>query len=425
VSDAAARRPDDVGAAHRAVGWNLYGVSRYADALRESQRALANDPHDAEAHRLRALALSMLRRHVEARKAVAAALALDPQSEWSHRIRAHVLINAGSPRSARSSANESIRLRPNDAEGYSLLAEVQLMLDENEAALASARHALSIDPNHIGSLVRATFAAEGTGRIEEALDFARRAVACRPLDAAAHRALGIAAFRAGDRAVAKEALRESVRLDPQNETARAELLRTLRSRSLAYRVIDDVKRKFYGPDAKRVGVVLGAAWAAGVVAVSAGGVAGGIVFSIVSAAFVLPLWIVPLNDLIVLRDPFGRLLLERWEKVAAVFTAATLVVALALLAGFGVTRRAAWGWFAAGFAALGMYGIVLRRMRTRGAVWRVGGATVVLSGLLVASAVTYVFSADDAAEFGLLFPLLLFFALVFQKPMLGKKPARR
>jgi tetratricopeptide (TPR) repeat protein len=415
----------DAGGAHRAAGWHFFQVSRYADAAREAQLALGSEPEDADAHRLQALALSMLGRHKEADRAVGAALRADPQDEWSHRIRAHVLLNSGEPAAALASARVAIRLLPTAPEAHSLAAEIQLRLGEPAAALGSARSALALRPDHVASLIRAAHAAERLGKADEALAFARRAVACDPQDGDAHRALGVAAFRAGDRATARAALREALRLDPMNEAARAELLRTLRSRSPVYRVADTVTRWFQGEGAKVTRGLGFGLWIAARALVSATENKGfSLVFLILPIVLVLPLWIIPLHDLIVWRDSFGRWLLEKWEKVGAAFTGIALAIALALVAPLVATGGPLWAWAAAGFAALGAYGSLLRRVRTRAAAWRVGAVAgllvVELVGALVAVAIH---GAPETRPTAALFPMTILLAYLLRRRLIGKPPA--
>jgi Flp pilus assembly protein TadD len=415
----------DAGGAHRMAGWNLFHVSRYADAVREAQLALASAPEDADAHRLQALALSMLGKHHEANRAVGAALRADPQSEWSHRIRAHVLLNSGKPAAALESAREAARLLPNAPEAHSLTAEIQLRLGANAAALGSARQALALRPHHVASLIRAAHAAERLGKADEAVAFARRAVACDPQDGDAHRALGVAAFRAGDRATARTALREALRLDPMNEAARAELLRTLRSRSPVYRVVDTVTRWFQAEGAKVTrGLGFGLWIAARALAEATKHTDFSLVYLILPVALVLPLWIIPLHDLIVWRDPFGRWLLEKWEKVGAAFTGIALALALALVAPLVATGRPHWAWGAAGFSVLAAYGSLLRRVRTRAAAWRIGAVAVLLVAELVGALVAV--AGNDVPETrtsGALFPLTILFAFLLRRRLIGKPPA--
>ena len=345
----------DAGFAHRAAGWNFHHVGRHADALREAQRALENDPHDAEAHRLRALSLSMLKRHDEAMEALAAALAVDPRSDWSHRLRALVLVNAGQMAPALEAAEEAIRLAPGFADSHSIAAEVRLRLGEPAAALVAAQRALELDARHLASFIRAAHAAERLGLASEALEYARRAVGVEPQDADAQRALGVAAYRVGDRATARTALREALRLDPTNEPARLDLLRTLRGRSPIFRMMFVLMRWMARPTVRfacAVGVgfcvigfgvadVLGSDWL-------------GDLFLLLPLVMILPLWLVPLHDLLVWCDPFGRFLLHRWEKIAALFTSATLLVALAFLVAWLRPGAEASACIAIGLGVLGL-----------------------------------------------------------------------
>jgi tetratricopeptide (TPR) repeat protein len=159
----------------------------------------------------------MLGRHSEATKAVGAALAADPRSEWTHRIHAQVLLNAGQLRPALASAREAIRLQPNAPEGHSLAAEILLRLGENAVALGSARSALTLHPRHVASPCAAHAAEPGQGQPAPSRAPGRSADPRTPTSSSARRR----GVPGGDRATARDALREALRLDLMNEGRRA------------------------------------------------------------------------------------------------------------------------------------------------------------------------------------------------------------
>jgi len=394
--------------AHRAAGWNFHRLRRHADALREAQRALQDDPRDAEAHRLRALSLSMLKRHDEAMEALAAALAADPRSEWSHRLRALILVNAGQLAPALEAAQEAIRLAPDFAESHSIAAEVRLRLGKPAEALASARRALELDALHGASFIRAAHAAERMGRASEALEYARRAVGVDPQDADAQRALGVAAYRMGDRAAARTALREALRLDPTNEAARLDLLNSVRGRSPVFRVTIAFLRRTRGTVAVLTYVAgFGGCGIAFGIAEVFGAERLAWAFLIPPALLLLPLWILPLHDLLALCDPFGRLVLHRWEKVAALFTGVVLLVAAALGVACRRTGAPSWGWLAAGAVSYAAYANLLRHVRSRAAARRVVLYGLLLAGSLVGGWIAAVRIGFDAGSLVMIYPNLL------------------
>jgi tetratricopeptide (TPR) repeat protein len=418
------------GSRHLAAAWKLYEVGRYPQVLAETQKALGEEPQSVEAHRLRALALIMLGRHGPAQQAIRQALALDPESEFSHRVNAINFLEAGELPSARKAIGEALRLSPRSVEAFSLIAEIELRRGAAEKAREAALSALKIDPNHRPSLVRAAHAASRTNRLKAAEEFALRAVALDPTSASAHRALGTVAFAAGDRETARATFREALRLDPNDEWTRNDLLQTLRAKSPVYRAMLGLVNWF-----RRRGVQ-STRWAGFIVWVASRGLmqAGFGVHSDVAAialfgvVLFVPLLIHPLHDLIVWRDSFGRMLLRGCEKFAAAATTVLLVVALALLGARFALHSDLIGWAAAGSYALAGFSALFRRARSRAALVRLGVVGAILAGVLVAALVAGArHDREPAKGLSAVFVAALFVALVTQKYLLGgfRPKARR
>jgi len=413
-------------AAHRLAGWNLFRVRRFADALREAQLALGQAPRDADAHRLRSLALSMLGRHDESMEALVAAITIEPRSTATQHVRAHILLQSGQLEPALEAAREAIRLEPRASEAHSLASEVLLRLGRNREARDAVHAALALDPRDVVSLVRAAHAAVRVGEKEAALAFARQAVAGDPQSADAHRALGVAAYRAGDRAAALTALREALRLDPQNDSARFELLTTLRGGSPIHRAVFAMQRWMRGLGVRLACVV-------GVLVCGIGYLSSQVLgserfatfFLILPLTLFLPLWLVPLHDLLVWCDPLGRFLLHRSERAAAVFTAAVLAVAAALGVAWLRTGDGRWGWLAGSVALYAMFGSLVRSVRSRTAVWRVGIYCAFVAGDLVTIAHLSARSTADAMLFILFFPTLWMGAFIARSWLLALPATRR
>jgi hypothetical protein len=125
---------------------------------------------------------------------------------------------------------------------------------------------------------------------------------------------------------------------------------------------------------------------------------------------ILPLWLVPLHDLLVWSDPFGRFLLHRWEKIAALFTSVALLVALAFLAAWYRYGEEASAWLAAGCASFGTYGSLMRCVRSRAAAWRVGVGAALIAADLVGGWIAARRPGGDPELFALLYLMLMVWA---------------
>lgn len=399
------------------AAWRLYEVRRFADCLAAAVRALTEHPQNLEAHLLRALALLMLERNWEALQASRQAILLDPQSEWAHRVDAVICLESGHLEPARRSVDQAIRLLPRSVEAWSLAAEIELRRGHAERALGHALEALKIHPLHGSSLVRAAHAAAATRRPAEAVDFARRAVAANPLSASAHRALGVAAFASGDRATAKSALHEALRLDPLNERAKLELIRTLRGRSPVYRAMLWIQRlsRRVGKNVVRAFAVLLWLVARAISMSGFGFVNEPVVLGVVLAIFLAPHLIVPLHDLLVWRDPFGRLLLHANEKIAAAATSLLVALALVLFGTHFVLKSGVWAWAAAGAGLLAAFAALFRRVRLRWTIVRYSTAALLLAYELFASVTAGVRRDGSAQGRAILFVVTLVFAFAVRQ----------
>lgn len=171
-----------------------------------------------------------------------------------------------------------------------------------------------------------------------------------------------------------------------NEPARLDLLRTLRGRRPVFRATFALPRWMARPTV-RFACAVGVGFC--VIGFGVTEVLGlersGDLFLLLPLAMILPLWLVPLPDLLVGCDPFGRRLLHRWEKLAAPFTGGALLVALSFLAAWYRAGTEVSAWLAAGFAFFGTCGSLLRGVRSRAAAWRAGTGAALIAAALVGS----------------------------------------
>lgn len=179
----------------------LCELRRYADAVPLLRALVASDPAFTVAWCQLGVAYLGVAQHELALGAAAQAISVGDVSEWPHRIASLAYSSLGRHADAVRSARHSVRLAPQELAPHVRLAD----------ALSAA-----------------------SGGCTEALTVARHAVGLAPAQPRAHRAVGDAAAAAGDRALARQAYAEALRLDPHDVASRNNLaLVQLRSGELA------------------------------------------------------------------------------------------------------------------------------------------------------------------------------------------------
>ncbi|RNJ71832.1 MAG: tetratricopeptide repeat protein, partial [Thaumarchaeota archaeon S14] len=114
-------------------------LDRNADALRELESAISNEPGNAMAHRLKSRAFIVLDALDIALASAEKAVSLDPENPRSHRVKATALYLLGKHGEALKSLDTAIELDPNDADSHSNRAAVLTDLDRPEDALTALR----------------------------------------------------------------------------------------------------------------------------------------------------------------------------------------------------------------------------------------------------------------------------------------------
>ena len=300
-------------------------------AEKEFRRALADDPGDAEAHAFLGLVLSNLERYREGLAEAKTAIGLAPDSPLGHLVLADALIGLDRPKEAEKAAREAIRLDPASADAWATLSAALTDQRKREDALEAAENALALNPEHSGAINLRAIALTRLGRRDEAAQTVEGALGRDPENAVTHANRGWTLLHQNDVRGAMLAFREALRLEPDNEWARSGILEAMKARNPVYRAL---LRYFLWMDrlsnGQRWGVIIG---------------------GYLAARFIPLLWIVYLPvvlltwtgdaffSMLLLLDPFGRLVLNREEKIAGGLVGACLIGGLAVsvagLAGAG------------------------------------------------------------------------------------------
>lgn len=241
-------------------GTLLYDRRRYAPAADEFRKELAENPGNAMALAMLALALTYDGRPAEGFARAQEAVAADPDRAFVHYALSCVIVGQGRNRKseskprpirkdaeeselrlkqARMSAQEAVRLEPENPDFLALMAAIELDLKHDRTALQWADRGLMARPDHVRCANLRAKALARLGRVVEARQTIDRALAVNPEHAATHATSGWTRLRAGDTKQAIEHFTESVRLNPTDANA-------LRGLQLSRKLRNPLRRIFLG-----------------------------------------------------------------------------------------------------------------------------------------------------------------------------------
>jgi len=215
----------------------LLQQSRPADAEREAMLALAQRPDHPLAHAYLALSRSDLGKATEALEAARSAVGLAPDVAFFHYVQALVLHRADRDREARNEVTEAIRLDPDEERHFALLASVELSERNWPAALEAAERGLSLSPEDVSCANLRSMALVRMGRKAEAMATVDYALERDPENAISHANQGWNCLHKNDPRRAQTHFREALRLNPELEYARQGMLEALKARNPLYRAM--------------------------------------------------------------------------------------------------------------------------------------------------------------------------------------------
>jgi tetratricopeptide (TPR) repeat protein len=312
----------------------LLAQSRPVEAEREAGLAVAAEPEDTAALAVLALSLSEQKKAAGALAAARRAIGIEPDVAHLHYVHAVVLHRADAENEARGAIAEAIRLDPENADHFSLLSSIELARRDWKAALAAAEQSLALNPEHIGAANLRAMALVQLGRAGEAEQTVEFALRRAPENAFSHANQGWTRLHQNKPRQAQEHFREALRLDPNLEYARQGMLEALRARNPVYRGML-AYFLWMGRQGGRLrwAVVLGVL----VAGVTMSGAADAIPWlwpaRLLLVLFVYLTWTaVPMFNLLLRLDRFGRHALTTDQRLASSVFGATVSLALGGLA---------------------------------------------------------------------------------------------
>ncbi|MBD2309757.1 tetratricopeptide repeat protein [Chroococcidiopsis sp. FACHB-1243] len=219
----------------------LIEQSRYKLAVTEIERQLAIDPNSSFAHALLSICLIEMHRDREATQAAKRAVYLAPDLSDSHYNLAKIFHIQKQLNSAKKAVQEAICLESEIADYFALLSVIQLAQGDRDRALSSAEQGLSLDAEHVLCLNLRAMALLRLRRYQEAQTTLDAAIFQEPENTAAYAIKGWLYLYCGNRDLAEQCFRESLRLDPLQEQALTGILEALKLKYSLYNFVFNYK----------------------------------------------------------------------------------------------------------------------------------------------------------------------------------------
>lgn len=365
----------------------LLQQSRPADAERELMLALSENPESARAHAYLALCRIDLDKKDEALKTAKNAVGLEPDEPFGHYVHAVVLHRLDRDKEALSVVNEAIRLDPDSEAHFALQASIHLALRDWSSALVSAGQGLALNPEDVNCANLRSMALVRLGRKEEAMATVENALEREPDSALSHANQGWNCLHHNDPRRAQVHFREALRIDPELEYARQGMLEALKARNPVYRAML-AYFLWMGRQSGRMQAVflIGMLFGGRFIRTTAESNPGlGVVLWPLLGLFYLFIYLswtaVPMFNLLLRLDRFGRFVLSHEEKVASNWFGACVVASLGSLVAWAVTGDFRYGFGAAVCAVLSIcVTVTLARTGKSRVIFGVATAALALLG---------------------------------------------
>lgn len=310
---------------------------RYNEAEAQLKQSLAQNPHDAESLNLLAYCCSMQNKNKEAIQHIDNAIALEPSNSRHFYLRSFIKYDESDYKTAESNIQEALRLNPMEPEYFSLLASILNHTARFKEALEAANAGLAIDAENLSCLNARSVALLKLKKPDAAYATIEKALNYDPLDSHTHTTFGFALLENGDSKGSLLHFREALRLNPHNEGARRGIIEAMKSRYLVYRWFLQ-----YGFWLSRLqgraqwGFIIGLFILIQVIQKAADAFPNVGLFLVpliyLYGAFVVFTWLImPISNLFLQFNKFGRLALNSREKWFAILIGILLGVGIASL----------------------------------------------------------------------------------------------
>lgn len=213
----------------------LLSQERFELAEKELRAALVEDPNNGGVLATLGLCLSELKNYAEATSTVEKAIGLQPDSDFAFYALAFVMYQRNRYTESREAIKQAIALDPYDPDYHAHLAALEMQANNYKACLDAVDKGLECDPEHQRCTNLRAVALTKLGRRDEAAATMETALNLNPENAVTHANQGWAALHDRRPKEAMEHFRESLRLEPDFDWARAGIVEAMKARNPIYR----------------------------------------------------------------------------------------------------------------------------------------------------------------------------------------------
>jgi len=319
---------------------------RFDEAESQLKQSLAQNPHDAGALNLLAYCCLMQNKNKEALSHIELAIGQEPTNGRHFYIRAFIKYEDSDYKTAETNILEALALDSMEPEYFSLLANIRIHTSRFKEALEAANSGLAIDAENLSCLNARTIALLKMKKADAAYATIEKALNYDPTDSQTHTTFGFALLENGESKLSLVHFREALRLNPSNEGARRGIIEAMKSRYLIYRLF--LQYGFWLSRLKgnvQWAFIIGLYFLIQVidsVANSNPALApflSPIIY--IYAAFVVFTWLImPISNLFLQMNKFGRFALNKTEKTYAMIIGILLVIAGFSIIGLSTTQKA-------------------------------------------------------------------------------------
>lgn len=216
-------------------GFVLLNQGKYDLALKEFNKNLANDPHNAELHAMAAFCYLNLKKYKEAEHSAKTAIGNAPDHHFSHYLLGSINLEKRHLKEAKTHLQEAVRLSPEEADYHLAIAHLYFAENKLQMAWEACEQGLRLDPESVGCLNLKGRLAVKLDKKFDANDAFHAAFSKDPDNENTHANQGWALLERKEYKQALVHFRESLRLNPNNEFARAGLIEALKAKYWLYR----------------------------------------------------------------------------------------------------------------------------------------------------------------------------------------------
>ena len=329
----------------------------------------------------------------KANEAIESAIGISPDNPYLFYIKAHILLDLGHKDMAINFIEKAIEMNPVEAAYHALHGHLKLVKKQFEPALESANTALNIDAENLMALNVRSSALNKLRRFEESSQTIEGALREDPNNSFTHANYGWSLLEKGDYKKAKHHFKESLINDPNYAYAQAGLMESIKATNPVYRMF--LKYSFWmGNLSARYqwGVIIGFYIGFRVIrgiAQKNENLAPYLTPVIVLLALIaFSTWIInPISNLFLRFNKYGKLLLDRKERISSNLVAISLLILAAGVILYFISMDTRMLMIAAfGFAMMPALGTMFAPSKTKNALLYYTIALAVAGILAISSA---------------------------------------